>query len=403
MIDSAEAQVAQLVASLRVSTDGRIGAKELAAILDQTDSPMAVVTSNLQLVHANKAGHQELEGDGHLRLNNNLIAGRSGDRASALRSAVDEALTRGLRSLVTIGAQEPRTVAVVPIASGAYAPLAVLLFERTNTPTLSINMFARAHGLTHAESNVLEALAGGSSPIEVARRAGVAISTVRTQIASIRDKTSSASVRELLHRVSHLPHVPHASITEHVAPTGPQPIRDIDAHPAPAVRASPAPSPTPAMPTEQLGPHSFEVGDDEIAAAALWLLGPSMKGLVMDTKLALHDALTSGLSIQTLDWFRTRLVVWDSATVERILDYPLGAAEGVDTILPKSVGQRLWHLAEALARASSFLGSQSRAESWLLTPAVGLNGRKPVDMLSSSVGIMLLDDFLRRIEYGVLQ
>ena len=403
MVNSAEAQVAQLIASLSASAEGSIGANELSAILDQTDSPMAVVTSGLRLVHANAAARRGLEGNRHLRLNADFITARTGDMASSLRRAVDNALTRGLRSLVTVGTEMPQSVAVVPITSGAYPPLAVLVFERANASTLSINLFARAHGLTAAEARVLEGLAAGSRPSEVAGRAGVAISTVRSQIASIRKKTSSGSVRELLRRVSSLPHLPQVNLEEHAAAPGRSTLRAVGKHSAPAVRPSPAPSPTPALSPQKFSPADLEVGDDEIAATALWLLGPSMKGLVMDTKLALHDALTFGLPSQALEWFRARLAIWDRATVEGILDYSPSSANGAGEVLPKSVGQRLWHLAEALARTSAFLGSQSRAESWLLTPAVGLDGRRPVDMLSSSVGIMLLDDFLRRIEYGVLQ
>jgi DNA-binding CsgD family transcriptional regulator len=60
-------------------------------------------------------------------------------------------------------------------------------------------------GLTPAETRVLELLCAGVRPTEIAGRAGVAVSTVRTQIGSIRAKTGAASIRELVRQVAVLP------------------------------------------------------------------------------------------------------------------------------------------------------------------------------------------------------
>jgi len=65
--------------------------------------------------------------------------------------------------------------------------------------------FARLHGLTGGEGRVLAALCGGARPAEVAREHGVALSTVRSQIGSIRLKTGAASIRDLLAQVARLP------------------------------------------------------------------------------------------------------------------------------------------------------------------------------------------------------
>jgi DNA-binding CsgD family transcriptional regulator len=45
----------------------------------------------------------------------------------------------------------------------------------------------------------------GHPPAEIATLQGVALSTVRTQIANIRLKTHSASIRDLVQRVAQLP------------------------------------------------------------------------------------------------------------------------------------------------------------------------------------------------------
>lgn len=62
---------------------------------------------------------------------------------------------------------------------------------------------------------------------------------------------------------------------------------------------------------------------------------------------------------------------------------------------------RTWKFAEILARATAVLGSQEEAEQWLERPALGLDGRRPIDLLATPAGVELVEDFLRRLEYGV--
>ena len=56
-----------------------------------------------------------------------------------------------------------------------------------------------------AELTVLKRLCRGMRPKEVAREQDVAISTVRSHICSIRTKTQTASIPELIDRVAVLP------------------------------------------------------------------------------------------------------------------------------------------------------------------------------------------------------
>jgi putative toxin-antitoxin system antitoxin component (TIGR02293 family) len=46
-------------------------------------------------------------------------------------------------------------------------------------------------------------------------------------------------------------------------------------------------------------------------------------------------------------------------------------------------------------------GSQADAEQWLVMPAMGLEQRRPIDLISTSVGTELVEDLLVRISYGV--
>ena len=82
----------------------------------------------------------------------------------------------------------------------------LVLFNRAQMcETLSVELFARAHGLTHAESAVLTGLCRGAAPARIARDVGVAVSTVRTQVASLRQKTGAASIADLVRQVAVLP------------------------------------------------------------------------------------------------------------------------------------------------------------------------------------------------------
>jgi putative toxin-antitoxin system antitoxin component (TIGR02293 family) len=62
---------------------------------------------------------------------------------------------------------------------------------------------------------------------------------------------------------------------------------------------------------------------------------------------------------------------------------------------------RAWKFASILAKATAVFGSQQEAELWLERPAVGLNQERPIDLLQTPAGVELVEDFLRRLEYGV--
>jgi len=99
-------------------------------------------------------------------------------------------------------------VSVVPLGAAASlgAPrILLLLSKRHLCKPLSVQWFARDHGLTPAETRVLEALCDGHDAREVAERHGVGIATVRTQICAIRAKTGTESIRDLVRLVAALP------------------------------------------------------------------------------------------------------------------------------------------------------------------------------------------------------
>ncbi len=62
---------------------------------------------------------------------------------------------------------------------------------------------------------------------------------------------------------------------------------------------------------------------------------------------------------------------------------------------------RTWKFAEILAKATTVFGSQKEAEQWLEQPAIGLDQRRPIDLLATPAGVEIVEDFLTQLEYGV--
>ena len=88
----------------------------------------------------------------------------------------------------------------------AAEPSTLLVFGRKQVcEPLSIEFFARQHGLTPAETAVLIGLARGLRPAQIASEGEVTLSTVRTQITSVRAKTGATSIGELVRIVMVLP------------------------------------------------------------------------------------------------------------------------------------------------------------------------------------------------------
>ena len=62
---------------------------------------------------------------------------------------------------------------------------------------------------------------------------------------------------------------------------------------------------------------------------------------------------------------------------------------------------RTWKFAEILAKATRVLGSQDEAEQWLRRPAIGLDQKRPIDLLTTPAGVQLVENYLGRLEYNV--
>ena len=221
----------------------------LHAVLNQVDYGLAVVNADTrQLVYANALALDALNPDSAQKTGlctvDGLVCTRQPTHAAQLALALARAKAR-LRGLLRLadgtagnaggagsggagGVNSDSTVAVIPLfepalhdaiskAPGLPAPVAattaatdpcyaLLVFPKQQLcDTTTITLFARERGLTGTEGQVLAQVCKGLRPSQIATNHGVQVSTVRSQLRSIRQKTASDSVRELVEKVSVLP------------------------------------------------------------------------------------------------------------------------------------------------------------------------------------------------------
>lgn len=125
-----------------------------------------------------------------------------------------------------------------------------------------------------------------------------------------------------------------------------------------------------------------------------------------ETPLDAHEMLLQGLPGQALTHLVDSFVVLQrTASLEKAVGMSLRTFQRrkdapAKPLSPEQSG-RTWKFAEILAKATAMFGSQEEAEQWLERPAIGLDQRRPLDLLATPAGVELVEDFLQRLEYGV--
>lgn len=169
-------------------------------ILDHIDYGIACVDGSGRLLNANRSAR-----DAWPRMNR---------EREPLASAIRAAATLGTRRLVDTDVADTRfTVAVIPLresASGA-AQVLLILGKPSVCEQLSSYWYGVGRGLTAAEQSVLEAITAGCSPRGIAERHRVSLATVRSQIASLREKTGTDSMYSLLREMARLPPISYTA------------------------------------------------------------------------------------------------------------------------------------------------------------------------------------------------
>jgi putative toxin-antitoxin system antitoxin component (TIGR02293 family) len=154
---------------------------------------------------------------------------------------------------------------------------------------------------------------------------------------------------------------------------------------------------------EREAPHSESA---QIQTTAALLGGPTVLRHRLRDPLDVHEALSQGLPRQALTYLVGKVaVLHDPAILDRAVGVSLRTAQRFKAAPGKPLSReqsgRLWKFAEILTTAIKVFGSQEEAEQWLRRPAMGLDRRRPIDLLATPAGVQLVEDFLKRIEYGV--
>ena len=118
-----------------------------------------------------------------------------------------------------------------------------------------------------------------------------------------------------------------------------------------------------------------------------------------------HDLLVRGVPYASL--------IHLSAHLSHLSDADVANAVGISTRtlrrqkeepgkrMPPDIGSRVWQLAETLGLAEEVLGDKLAAERWMNEQALGLDGKRPIELLQTSQGAALVMQFLERLKFGV--
>jgi DNA-binding CsgD family transcriptional regulator len=182
----------------------------LLRALDEVDYGMLVIDAQGTILHANHLARHELASARMLMSYGNSLLGSNAEFTAQMQTAM-EAAFRGQRRLVLLNKGERElSLAFTPLSHPLEAdtPTVLVMLSRQSTcDNLAVRMFARTIGLSPSEEAVLMGLCRGLEIPEIAAEHGVAPSTIRSQIKTLREKAGSPSIRRLLQRINSLPPV----------------------------------------------------------------------------------------------------------------------------------------------------------------------------------------------------
>ncbi|MEH2488499.1 type II RES/Xre toxin-antitoxin system antitoxin [Bradyrhizobium sp. AZCC 2230] len=144
---------------------------------------------------------------------------------------------------------------------------------------------------------------------------------------------------------------------------------------------------------------------NDLQKVADLLGGPRILSRRITSALDAHELLLDGLPGSALTHFVRHLLIIQTDSLEKAFGMSLRTfqrrKDAPDKPLSQEQSGRTWKFAEILAKATDVFGSQEEAEQWLERPAIGLDQRRPIDLLATPAGIELVEQYLTRLAYGV--
>ena len=187
-----------------------MGSQHLLRVFDEIDYGMLIIDAQGHILHANHLARHELANSRIIMSYGNSLLGSSAGFTSQIQQAMESSFRGQRRLLMLVEGERELSLAFTPLSHPLEtdAPSVLVLMSRQSTcDNLAVRMFARTLSLSPSEESVLMGLCRGLQIAEIAEHHGVAESTVRSQIKTLREKAGAPSIRRLLHRVNSLPPV----------------------------------------------------------------------------------------------------------------------------------------------------------------------------------------------------
>jgi DNA-binding CsgD family transcriptional regulator/PAS domain-containing protein len=184
---------------------------DLAATLDALTTAVLVLSADGRLVYINVAGDAVLAREDLLLTRNGVVEPWDRTTWPAFRVMI-AAAAGGTVSIARRGGGSA-IVSALPLSNGRRRSTAprraqVALFVQDNPcGPHAIEVVGQAYGLTGGELRVLLGLADGATPADIARRYGIAPSTVRTHLKSLFAKTGTNRQKDLVRLLLSIPPV----------------------------------------------------------------------------------------------------------------------------------------------------------------------------------------------------
>lgn len=182
-------------------------AELLEAAFDGVRSGLIVADADARLLHANGRAEALLKAGDGLRMRRGRLAPRdeaAGERfAEAVRSAARRTGGRGGAMRLARAERSPLDVFVAPLG-GAVPGALILVDDAAEGDEGAAQVLSRLYNLTSAEADLAALLQDGLSPSEAAQARDVRLSTVRSQIQMLLDKTDSRRLTDLIRTLARI-------------------------------------------------------------------------------------------------------------------------------------------------------------------------------------------------------
>ncbi|HUN93833.1 MAG TPA: antitoxin Xre/MbcA/ParS toxin-binding domain-containing protein [Burkholderiaceae bacterium] len=142
-----------------------------------------------------------------------------------------------------------------------------------------------------------------------------------------------------------------------------------------------------------------------VRGAFALLGGPQLAKSAPSTRSDVHEMILKGVPYSALFHLTATFAPIEIDLISQALGISTRTLrrqrEAPKRTMPVDVASRTWMLAETMAKATEIFGGADEAARWLQAEAMGLDGKRPIDLLRTLQGAELVDEFLTRLEYGV--